>query len=253
MLTIDNYNMNSSVAFTGGPKSAKELRNALEKSVKEAKKVIKSNSSNEDKQKAIDEVINQAKETEGQAKTEAAEKIAKSKFGTKLDKTLDNIFTWVVSKFGKSDKLAGKNKSSDDIVKAVTRVVLLGNTFKEVVGTILYTTQAMTNEDLPKDKRKFVGLYDLSVGVVSTIVSLIFGVGLQDRIRNGYSKLLKPLGKSLPKSAAFVGTAAAFTSFALQTIVGKRIIAPAIATPVAGKLKAKMMEKEDNAKAVQKS
>ena len=36
MLTIDNYNTNSSVAFTGGPKSAKELRNALEKSVKEA-------------------------------------------------------------------------------------------------------------------------------------------------------------------------------------------------------------------------
>ncbi len=244
MLTIDNnYKTGSSVAFTAAPqKSAVELRKLLEETAKSAKKTIKESSSAEAKKKVIDKVVKLAEETENQAKIEAKGKL-NTKFGAKLDKTLDNVFTWVVKKFGKSDRLISKNKDSADLIKSATKVVLLGNTLKEVVGTILYTTQAMTNEDLPQDKRKFVGLYDLSVGVVSTIVSLIFGVGLQNKIRNGYAKLLKPVAKSLPRSAVFVGTAAAFTSFALQTIVGKRIIAPAIATPVAGKLKTNMMEK----------
>ena len=244
MLTVDNkYPINSSVAFTAAPKSAYSLKQALDKSVKNAKEVIKSNKSIEEKQKVIDEVKRLAEETEEQAKAETKEKL-KTGFGSKLDKTLNSVFTWVVKKFGKSDKLVNKNKSTDDLIKSVTKVVLLGNTCKEVVGTVLYTTQAMTNEDLPQDKRKFVGLYDLSVGVVSTIISLIFGVGLQSKIKGGYDKILKPVSKSLPRSAAFVGTAAAFTSFALQTIVGKRILAPAIATPHAGKRKAKMMEKQ---------
>ena len=241
MLTIDNYNTNSSVTFTG---SAYEMRKALKESVKNAKKALKSNGSIEEKNKIIDEVIKLAEQTEKEAKTEAETKLNSSKFGSKLDKKLNNIFTWVVEKFGKSDKLISKNKDSSDLIKSVTKVVLIGNTLKEVVGTILYTTQAMTNEDLPQDKRKFVGLYDLSVGVVSTVVSLIFGIGLQNKIRNGYSKILRPLGKSLPRSAAFIGTAAGFTSFALQTIVGKRIIAPAVATPVAGRMKAHMLKKE---------
>ena len=252
MLTIDNYKMNSSVTFTASPKSAKELRQALEKSAKEAKKIIKSSSSQEEKQKILNDVKKLAEETEKQAGKEAKEKLSSTKFGTKLDKTLNSIFTWVVKKFGKSDGLVKKNKGSEELIKSVTKVVLLGNTLKEVVGTILYTTQALTNEDLPQDKRKFVGLYDLAVGVVSSIVSLIFGIGLQNKIRNGYSKLLQPLGKSLPKSASLVGPAAAFTSFALQVIVGKRIVAPAIATPVAGKLKTKMME-NDSKKNAQKA
>ena len=244
MLTVDDkYPINSAIAFTAAPKSAYSLKQALDKSAKAAREAIKSNKSLEEKQKILDEVIKLAEETEKQAKTESEEKLKKG-FGSKLDKTLNGIFTWVVKKFGKSDKLVNKNKGTDDLIKSVTKVVLLGNTCKEVVGTVLYTTQAMTNEDLPQDKRKFVGLYDLSVGVVSTIISLIFGVGLQNKIRGGYDKVLKPVAKSMPRSAAFIGTAAAFTSFALQTIVGKRIIAPAIATPVAGKLKANMMKKE---------
>lgn len=147
-------------------------------------------------------------------------------------------------------KYLGRGKTGNkvaDTASQLTKIVLMGNVGKEAVGTALYTVQALTNEDLPKDKRKFVGMYDLAVGVVSTIFSFIFGVGLEKTIKNQYKNLLKPLSENeamRTKTGIVIAGLAAFSSFALQTIIGKRIIAPAIATPAAGKLK-KYMEKKE--------
>jgi hypothetical protein len=252
MLTIDKFNTKTPVAFTGisaeTVKASKDMLKELRVAAKNAKKSL--NGNEEHDKKLLNDVAELAGKVAEKAEKEAADKLNNSKFAQKVDKTVGGIFGWVVEKFGKSKSLIGKNKSSEDLAKSVTTVVLLGNTFKELVGTALYTTQAMTNEDLPKDKRKFVGLYDLSVGVVSTIISLVLGVGMQESIRKSYVKVLEPL-KHLPKTATIASAAAAFTSFALQTIVGKRIIAPAIATPVAGRLKTKMMEKDEAKKAAE--
>src|SRR5574344_1000342 len=157
--------------------------------------------------------------------------------------------------FPKLLKWFGKSKSGNkaiDAATALTSVVLWGNVGKEAVGTTIYTVQALTNEDLPKDKRKFVGMYDLAVGVVSTTLSFILGVGLQAKVNNGYKNLLAPI--KTERSAGRIGIAiaglSALTSFGLQTIVGKRIIAPAIATPTAGRLKTYFEQKEEAKKNV---
>lgn len=182
-------------------------------------------------------------------------KAIESEAGKLIEKPNQNVmrvFTQVVKWFGRVKPSKTGNKALDT-ASALTHVVLWGNVGKEAVGTTLYTVQALTNQDLPPDKRKFVGMYDLAVGIISTAFSFIFGVGLEDHIKSGYKNILKPISKSTNPimraraSVAIVGLAA-FSSFALQTIIGKRIIAPAIATPVAGHLKKKLQEKDDKAK-----
>lgn len=152
---------------------------------------------------------------------------------------------------GKSVKTGNKTV---DTAKTITSIVLWGNVGKEAVGTTLYTVQALTNEDLPKDKRKFVGMYDLFVGVASTCISIIFGVGLQEPISKAFAKTLKPLtdhpNKALRgRAAAAIAGLSVCSSLFLQTIMGKRIIAPAIATPLAGRVKKKLMAKDAAKKA----
>lgn len=159
---------------------------------------------------------------------------------------IPSIMVKIVRWFGKIDKTGNK---ALDTASLLTKIVLWGNVGKEAVGTTLYTVQALTNQDLPEDKRKFVGMYDLAVGVVSTLCSFVFGVGLEKKIKGGYKNLLSPLSNSADKamrakSAAAIVGLAAFSSYALQTIVGKRIVAPAIATPIAGKLKKQLEDKE---------
>ena len=135
--------------------------------------------------------------------------------------------------------------------KGIAIALAAGNVGKELVGTTVYTIQALTNEDLPADKRKFIGMYDLVVGLISTTFSAIFGFGavaIQDKL---IAKGLKSSsGKGFPKySAAFAGLVWLIPQL-LQTIIGKRIVAPAIATPLAGKMKASMIAKADAKKAL---
>jgi hypothetical protein len=244
-MTINKI-QNSSPAFTGASSATKNLMTQLNNVVKESKNISKNDLLN--KEKILNDIKGLAEKTKKSADTDIAERLKSSKFANKFDKIAGNVLGWFVGTFGKSKGLINKKKPSVDLARAVTTAVLLGNTFKEVVGTILYTTQALTNEDLPPDKRKFVGLYDLSVGVVSVIVSLVLGVGFQKTVDRTYANLLSPM-KNNPKTGAIVKAAAGFTSFALQTIVGKRIIAPAIATPIAGKMKKNIIAKEEAKKA----
>jgi hypothetical protein len=190
------------------------------------------------------------KDVKNVADKEIAERISKSKTETKIDKSLEKFFKQVIKMFGRSKSLIKEELKNPklDLAAKVTTAVLIGNTLKELVGTCLYTTQAWTNEDLPKDKRKFVGIYDFAVGIVSTTISFIFGVGLEKKIKKGYVKLFKPLEK-FPRTASVTVGIAAMTSFVLQTIVGKRMLAPAIATPLAGKAKKAMQAKDDAKKA----
>ena len=58
---------------------------------------------------------------------------------------------------------------------------------------------------------------------------------------NGYKKALKPLDNH-PKQAFIIAGLTTFTSIVLQSIVAKRMLAPAISTPLAGKLKNKIEE-----------
>lgn len=227
-----NNNYTNNVTFSG---------DSLHEKAKEAKKALKDSL----RKKESVEIVKKHLEN-----IDAIENKAKGLLTTK-DKHIPKFFTWIVKMLGKVKVDKTGNKALDSASR-LTNIVLWGNVGKEAVGTTLYTVQALTNQDLPPDKRKFVGMYDLGVGVVSTTFSLIFGVGLERDIKKGYKKILKPLSDS-PNAvirsragAAIVGLAA-FSSFFLQTIIGKRIVAPAIGVPAGGKLR-KLMEDRENAK-----
>lgn len=125
--------------------------------------------------------------------------------------------------------------------KGLGYLLVGGNVCKETMGTAIYTIQAFTNEDLPKDKRKFIGLYDGGVGVVSTVLQGIVGVAT---VAWQTPLIEKMIGGEKAKKLTGRGQAVAGLIFAIplitQNIVIKRIIAPALATPFAGKFKKKM-------------
>lgn len=215
-----NYNNGKNVAFGNNDPNLRQRLDEAGKKLKEAVKNKSDFATFEKIEKELDEI------------KKSAEK--------KVEIKVPGIFVKCMKWFGMPKKTGNK---ALDSAKTVTRLVLWGNTAKEAVNTGLYTVQALTNQDLPKDKRKFVGIYDLAVGVISTSFSVIFGVGLEDKVKKGYEKMLEPLTKSSNKpavqgraKAAIVGLAA-LSSFVLQTIIAKRIIAVAIGTPIAGKAK----------------
>lgn len=229
---INNFYHNSaSTNFTGWTTDlAKETRGL----VKQAKKLAqeKADSSSLDRlERELSQLDAKLKDNLGQAKSDIKGR----------EKPVSGIYVGLVKAI---EKLTGGSKSAGDVASAVTSVVLWGNVLKEAVGTTLYTIQALTNEDLPKDKRRFVGAYDLGVGVTSTIISFVLGVGFQDLIKSGYKKMLKGIKGVNPKYEAVLEGLSAFTSFGLQTIVGKRILAPLVGVPVAGKLRSKMEERD---------
>lgn len=163
----------------------------------------------------------------------------------KVPKFVKNLYT----KFANSGLMKTLSKNG---AKGVTIALAAGNIGKEVIGTLFYTLQAMTNEDSPPDKRKFVGMYDLIVGAISTSLSILFGVGavtMQDKILT--NALKKNKGPEYSKYAAAYAGLTFLIPNLLQTIIGKRIIAPAIATPTAGKWKQKQIEKAEAEKAQQ--
>lgn len=142
---------------------------------------------------------------------------------------------------------------------------------KDGLGCYLYVTQSLNNKDIPDDKRKFVASLDLTNGLLMIGFQLLmFFV-----TRSALGKLFeKTYGKMFNRSAkkvyqqlvknkpgfenlnnikytqefekirdsvkdAFIGIA----SLASATIVGKRMLVPFIATPLAGKVEKKMNER----------
>lgn len=228
---INNDLHKNNIAFSGDDNNknkGKEINDFLKK----AGKTLKSNPDEKTAKEYIEKMDEYKKWAEEQLKEQ--------------NKKVPGLFVRAFKWFGKINKTGNK---AIDTASMLTRVVLWGNVGKEAVGTTLYTVQALTNQDLPEDKRKFVGMYDLVVGLVSTAFSFIFGVGLESKIKKGYKKILKPLSEAENQAtkskagAAIVGLAA-FSSFFLQTIIGKRIVAPAVGTPMAGKLRSYMEERE---------
>ncbi len=158
-----------------------------------------------------------------------------------------------------------KDKTSFITGLGVTSIVL-----KDGVGCYMYVTQSLNNKDIPEDKRKFVAALDLANGGLMILMQLamfftisnkvvqekmfnkLFGKYFDRASSKGYQAKLKntDLLKDM-KGADFhpvlakakKDVKAAFenvTSLFAATVVGKRMIVPFIATPLADKTKAWM-------------
>lgn len=154
---------------------------------------------------------------------------------------------------------------------------------KDGLGCYLYVTQSLNNKEIPDDKRGFVASLDLTNGLLMILLQIamfftvshkvcqtkmfdkIFGKMFDRPIRKtyqalvknqpGYEKLkgldFKPEFEKIRENVkdAFGG----LTSLAAATIVGKRMLVPFIATPLAGKVEKKMNEKYEAKKAAEQN
>lgn len=148
---------------------------------------------------------------------------------------------------------------------AISSIVL-----KDGVGCYMYVNQSLNNEKIPEDKRKFVAALDLANGglmiamqillhmtisnklMQSKMFNGLYGKYFSRNVTKGYQAILKNQDKyknmtgrefhgamdKINKNA--VKAFSNITSLVAATIIGKRIIVPFIATPLADKTKAWM-------------
>lgn len=176
------------------------------------------------------------------AQNEVQMKLQKNSFAQKTDKILTRIF----EKFARMFNKIGGHKSKD-LGKTIIYAVLMGNILKDLMTGIVSTSQSFTNPDLSKEKRLFMGSYDIMACLTTITLSFILGPLSLNKINNGYKKLLKPLEKT-PKYNLVLNGLSAFTTIVLQAIIAKRVIAPAISTPLAGIMKNKLQKTENENK-----
>ncbi len=152
---------------------------------------------------------------------------------------------------------------------------------KDGLGCYLYVTQSLNNKDIPDDKRKFVASLDLTNGLLMIALQLLmfftvshkvcqakmfdkfFGKMFDRPLKKTYQALVKNKpGYADVNSIKFTqdfekirnnvkDAFGGLTSLAAATIVGKRMLVPFIATPLAGKVEKKMDEREARKKGLQ--
>jgi len=158
-----------------------------------------------------------------------------------------------------------KNPAKAIAIAAITSVAV-----KDGVGCAMYVTQSLNNKKIPDDKRKFVAALDLTNGIlmITAQIAMFFGMRAVNKKLFGWAfnssfsknakKTIATQWRMLQKKAGKVPDRKhdiykkigkyekdAFNIFsfvselAAATIVGKRMIVPLIATPLASKLKAK--------------
>lgn len=158
-----------------------------------------------------------------------------------------------------------KNPAKAIAIAAITSVAV-----KDGVGCAMYVTQSLNNKKIPEDKRKFVAALDLTNGIlmIAAQIGMFFGMrainkkmfsswfdssfskNAKKTIATQWRMLQKKAGKvpdrkhdiykKLDKYEKDASNIFSFVSeLAAATIIGKRIIVPLVATPLASKLKAK--------------
>ncbi len=141
---------------------------------------------------------------------------------------------------------------------------------KDGVGCYMYVNQSLHNDKIPDDKRKFVAALDLANGGLMILMQILMHLTISNKLvqtkmfnkmfgKNFDRAALKTYKKILNKREKFADVDGkqfhkamdnikdsvneAFsniTSLVAATIIGKRVIVPFIATPLADKTKAWM-------------
>ena len=182
----------------------------------------------------------------------------------------------VMSKSKLINKLEAKAWNCDKTSATITALGILSLVLKDGLGCYMYVNQSLHNDKIPEDKRKFVAALDLTNGglmialqllayltisnklVQSKTFAKLFGKHISAPAKKCYKALVdkKCMQKGLKPASnqtfneAFAkyedGARKAFAHFSsliAATIIGKRILVPFIATPLADKAK-QMMDKQ---------
>lgn len=160
------------------------------------------------------------------------------------------------------------DKFQKDPEKALALTTVGSIIVKDGVGCYKYVTQSLNNKDIPDDRRNFVAALDLSNGVLMILAQIGMFFAMRKFSEPIFNKMFKKsfnpqtLGNLATKlrmdnnsirklvynkEAAKVRKDALdlfkfVADIAAATIIGKRVIVPFVATPVANVIKNKMDE-----------
>ena len=166
---------------------------------------------------------------------------------------------WVSKKFAENPEGALASAT-------VTSIIL-----KDGIGCAMYVGQSLNNDKIPEKKRKFVAALDLTNGVLMIVAQIamffamrkysgpifkkifnksfseaskantISRMRMEDMKINGHTSKKQKIGKDFDKCENDALALFKFVAdIAAATIVGKRIIVPLVATPLAKKVEKKM-------------
>ena len=160
-----------------------------------------------------------------------------------------------------------QNPESALAAATVTSIIL-----KDGIGCVMYVTQSLNNKKIPDEKRKFVAALDLTNGVLMIAAQIAMFLAMRKYSGPIFEKLFKksfnPISKAnsitrVRKNAAIkdptavpkkykvekdyeevkkdaLGLFKFVVDIAAATIIGKRVIVPLIATPLAKKVEKRM-------------
>ena len=191
--------------------------------------------------------------------------------------SISSIGSSVIGPLTKTKPVKGLcNYFNKDFKKALALTTMGSIVAKDGIGCAMYVYQSMNNKEIPEKRRNFVAALDLTNGIlmIAAQIGMFFAMKkfnetLFPRIFNKTfdkaAKVLKPIveqarvnmkkaGFKPPKKFIFeqnynkikkgcFDTFTFITELAAATIVGKRIIVPFIATPLAQKVEKKMNAK----------
>lgn len=170
-------------------------------------------------------------------------------------------------------KLAERWKKDPEGTLAAATVASI--ILKDGIGCAMYVTQSMNNKKIPDEKRKFVAALDLTNGVLMIAAQIGMFLAMRKYSKPIFNKIFKksfnPIAQSNTVSRIRAKAAKAnerilrklgiekenekvkkdgldlfkfIADISAATIIGKRVIVPLIATPMASKVE-KWMEKRD--------
>jgi hypothetical protein len=168
------------------------------------------------------------------------------------------------------------NKFQKDAAKALAATTVSSIIIKDGLGCAMYVNQSLNNKKIPEKKRKFVAALDLTNGLlmIGAQIGMFFAMKKfsepifnklfknsfnGESARNIYSRIrmnMQKLGFTPPRKLALEKEFQKVRKDALDvfkfvadisaaTIVGKRVIVPFIATPLAGKVEKRMNKNKE--------
>ncbi|MDR1169143.1 MAG: hypothetical protein LBK53_09705 [Heliobacteriaceae bacterium] len=148
----------------------------------------------------------------------------------------------------------------------VMKVGLASIVLKDGLGCVMYVKQSLNNKEIPEDKRKFVAALDLTNGALMIIFQILTALTISNAVVQK-RMLNKLFGKYLSRDAAktykaaiketttkkltgeafhegfddvrrdLLGVFDSVVTLVASTIIGKRVLVPLVATPLADKVK----------------
>lgn len=134
-------------------------------------------------------------------------------------------------------------KITSNKVGRVAAVAVLGaNIIKDIAETGIDCYASLNNKKIDEKQRKFLAAYDLSEGFVTWVTQIVLGLTiLRENVqKNMFEGLFRSFKSKSPKmiekyEKGRAGFAIA-SSLLFSVVVGKRLIVPLIATPLATKV-----------------